>query len=271
MASNRAVIVDWVEPELHLYHVADAHVGAVASAEDKQAKLVDIILGDPYARILGGGDYTESIAPSDRRYDPSELADPKPANIHNLFYCQACRFAKIWEPTKGLWDGLVMGNHGATAVNRYYTNTVSIIAERLGTRYVGGTNQCGWFLYRMKDDGGKTRHVITVFVIHGWGGGELRGGDALKMQRLLWRKRADILLMGHMHRPMVFPETVETVDKHGREVTFTSWGVIGFPLIGKHGYIARKGGNESPQGYVRVIIRRRSNFTPEISIELKEL
>jgi len=272
MIERRAVVIDWPEPTLHLYLIADTHVGSVACYEDRIEKLASIIAGDPYGRIIGGGDYVEAITPADRRYDERELAHPvAPEHRDNMLYCQALRFVSLMECTRGQWLGLVLGNHEHVAAQRFYTNAASIIAERLGTRYIGGADQSGWFRIRWKRDENRTRAMTELYVIHGWGGGELRGGDALKMQRLLWRKDADILMMGHTHRPMVFPESVECLDRSGRVVERKRMGVIGFPLCGQHGYIARKGGNVQPPGYVRICLTYKTALMVETRVEMCEL
>jgi hypothetical protein len=111
--------------------------------------------------------------------------------------------------------------------------------------------------------------MIDIYLQHGWGGGELRGGDALKLQRLLWKKSATIVAIAHIHRPMAFPETVEYVDRYNNVRSETRWGIISYPAVSKHGYIARKGGNAPPSGYTVVRIERQENHPPLISVELK--
>jgi hypothetical protein len=267
---EKAVTIRYDQPILRLYCVADAHVGAAACNEARIERLAGIIESDPYARVIGGGDLIEAIAPDDRRWDPRELAEPaSPELLENLFYRQTLRFCKLMERTAGKWDGLILGNHEQTAVQKYYINPASIIAERMGTRYVGANEQCGWFRYVLEDKG-KIRAQVRVFAIHGWGGGELRGGDALKLQRLLWKKGADIILLAHVHRPMVFPETVETVDRQGRIVTEERFGVINYPLVDRHGYLARRGGNSCPAGCAVIQIERLHDGC-NISVELKSL
>lgn len=272
LRKQKAVIVDWELPQLNLYHVADTHVGAASCEEDKLKQLVEIIKEDRYACVVGGGDYSENIAPSDRRWTPRELPEPiLPEHLENVFYCQALRFVKLFEPVREKFIGCILGNHETTAIRDYHINTGSIIAERLGTRYVGGTDQCGWFLLRLKS-GNKTRSTIKVFVIHGWGGGELRGSDALKLQRLLWRKGADVLLMGHVHRSMAMPETVESINNSGYTTSSIRWGSISFPLVGLHGYLAKKGANAPAPGYTMVKIKRNTNGnSAKIGVEMETL
>lgn len=272
LPKRKAVTIEWNQPELHIYNIADTHVGSNSCNEDNISKLSDIIANDRHAIAFGGGDYGEAIAPSDYRWEPSQLFKPIDIeSLDNMFHCQALRFCKLVEKSRKKWRGLVMGNHGVTAAHRYYINQPSIIAERLGIPLVGGTNQCGWFLIKFVSKRGKTRRILKVFIIHGFGGGELAGGLALKLQRLLWKKDADVLLMSHMHRPMVLPETVETIDSRGREISKKKIGVISYPLVDRHGYIARKGGNSPAVGYTRVIVKidRTNEFS--LGVDMREL
>jgi hypothetical protein len=180
------------------------------------------------------------------------------------------RFVKLMEVTRGKWACVIAGNHETRAVTRYHIDVTAIIAEHLGTKYQGGTSESGWLLLRLYGSN-KLRNTVRIYLQHGWGGGELRGSDALKMQRLLWRKGADAVLMSHVHRPMAFPETVETVGNTGWELTVEHWGVIAYPMVGKHGYLARRGGNAPPVGYAVLTIKRSSDGSAMLGAELKAL
>jgi hypothetical protein len=252
---RKAVIVDWELEELHLYPISDTHVGSVSCRENQIKKVVEIIKGDPHACVIGGGDYTESIAPSDRRWSPREMAETlDPDNLENMFYCQALRFCKLFEETRGKWGGLILGNHEQTAISRYFVNPAAIIAERLGCPYVGDANQSNWFLFRMRS-AGKVRSRVKVFVAHGWGGGELAGSSALKLQRTMWRKDAHIIITGHHHKPDSSAETVESVSGGGMIMTEQRVGIVNYAMCGQHGYQAVKTQNENPSGYCMISVR----------------
>ena len=268
---RRAVQLNWDRPLLRLYVVADTHVGAEACDERKIEALAQRIANDDDALVVGLGDYIEAITIGDYRFDPAELAKPiAPEHLSNPLYCQALRFCKLWEPTRGKWACVIMGNHERTALSHVHFDATALIAERMGTKYHGGTDEGGWLQIRLMQ-GDKVRYRLAVYMQHGWGGGALRGGDALKLQRLAKDKDADIVLMAHCHRPDAFPEPVEGIDRNGWECTKSVWGVIAFPMIAKHGYIARRGGNAPPAGYAVVTVERQHDGAPLIGAELKTL
>jgi len=263
--------MDWDKPELHLYAIGDTHIGSAAADEGLMGRMAEIIVQDDLARVIGMGDYIEAISYTDRRFDPEEVAQPiYPEHLGNPFYMQALRFVKVFEKTQGKWLGLISGNHETKARDRFHFDALAVIAERLGAPHVGGSRQSGWFVIRMRDEKGKVRNTVRIFVIHGWGGGELRGSDALKLQRLLWKKNADVVLLAHVHRAMTFPESVETTAGK-KVVNQRRVGVICQPLIGKHGYLAKRGGNAPAPGYVVVSIRRRPNRDAEIGVRIEPL
>lgn len=271
MLTRRAILRDWWGPVLRLYFVGDVHVGSRSCDYGAIAKLADIIAGDDAGLAVGLGDYIEAIAFSDKRFDPYELSQPiSPEFLNNTFYEQALRFVKLFEKTRGHWVCFVAGNHEERANHYTNFNPLPIIAERLGAPYHGESDCGGWVRLRLMDRD-KQRNALDMFVTHGSGGGGLRGGDALNMQRLAWRKLADIVAMGHGHKPSAFPETAETIDGMGYEHTVTRWALECFPLVGKHGYLARRGGNASAIGYVVAEIKRRKDGPASISVSLHEL
>lgn len=268
---RRAAQLDWDGPLLRLYLVGDTHVGSEACDEKRIQRLAAIVADDPAGRIVGLGDYIEAIAPTDKRFDAKELAQPiAPEHLRNPFYCQALRFCKLWEPTKGQWVAVIAGNHEDTAVSRYHFDATAVISERMGAPYLGESDEGGWLQVRMKE-AGKLRNSVSLYVQHGWGGGEMRSADAGKLQRLLWRKAADVVAIAHVHRPMVFPETVEYIDRAGWEQVQTRWGVVAYPMVSKHGYIARRGGNAPAAGYAVVTIERQHDGAALIGAELRAL
>ncbi len=181
------------------------------------------------------------------------------------------RFSKLFEATAGKWLALISGNHENKALHNYHVDATQIIADRLGCAYLGGSDQSGWIRLQLVSNK-RVRASYSIFCIHGWGGGELRGADSLKLQRLLGRKQADIVAMAHVHRPSAFPEPFEHLDGAGWETTATRWGIINYPMVAKHGYLAQRGGNAPPPGYIVLEVeRRRGKAGPKIKATLGEL
>jgi len=273
MRTRRAVIRDWYGKKLRLYFVSDVHEGSAACNEDAAIKLAGIIERDSLGLAVGLGDYIEAIAYDDKRFDPHELSQPiSPEHLDNPFYTQALRFVKIFEATRGKWLCLVAGNHEERATHYYHFDVLPVIAERLGTVYHGDSDCGGWARIRFFDEPeGKQRHAVDLFLTHGSGGGELRGGDSLRLQRLLMRKQADICAVGHGHKATVFPECAELIDKGGIEKSITRWGIEAYPLIAKHGYLARKAANDPAIGYIVAEIESGSHDLCQISVSMHEL
>lgn len=268
---RRAILREWYGEVLRLYFLGDTHVLSASCNEDAISKVASIIERDTYGMVVGLGDYIESISYTDKRFDPSELAQPiMPEHLSNPFYEGALRFVKLFEATRGKWLCLIAGNHEERAAHITNFDPLPIIAERLGTTYLGGSDCGGWARIQLVRNEHRI-NALDLFLSHGSGGGELRGGDVLRLQRLLMRKDADIVAVGHGHKPGTFVETSEGIGQNLFETNRMRWGVECFPLIGKHGYIARKGGNAPPIGYAVAEIKRRDIGPAEISISLNSI
>jgi len=251
--NRRAIVREWEGREVHIYGVGDTHDGTCHAAEKEQARLAQMIAADPLALVVGLGDYVEAIAIDDKRFDPREL--PKPIDVEMLltpFYSAAMRFCKIWEPTAGKWLLMIDGNHETVAGQKYHSPVTAWIAERMRCPYAGGADQCAWAIVRMITGGARSRRArFRIFAIHGWGGGELAGGVALKLERLTGRKEADLILKGHDHQSMAMVKTVETVNDGGTIEERKVWAVVVPPLVNNHAYNARAGRNAPALGYAR--------------------
>jgi len=234
--------------------------------------LARIIEKDDDALVVGLGDLIEAIGYSDFRFDPAEVSDwVEPQHLNNLFYIEAAYFAKLFAKTSGKWAMCIPGNHESTVVRRYHFDPTARIAEWMGCAYQGQGDEAGWLMLKMREGDGKVRNRVRIYCQHGWGGGELRGGDALKLERLCYRKDAHAVVMAHVHRPHAFPVTKEAITLRGWEEAQETWGVISYPMVEKHGYIARRGGNAPPMGYAVLTIQRMKVGPPKMGVELKSL
>lgn len=267
---RRAVTISWNKSLLRLYLIGDTHVGNDVCDERRIERLAQIIKEDEDALVVGLGDFIEAIALSDTRFDPREAAAiVPPEHLNNIFYYEACRFCQLMEPTRGKWAMLIPGNHESLAARQYHTDAAMIIADRIGCAYQGQGDEAGWLRIQMKGgEVARVRDTVEIFCAHGWGGGDTLGTP--KYERLVARKRARIVVVGHGHKPFSFPYTVEGLDRQGWEETTQGWFVECFPMVDKHGYISRKGGNAPPMGYAVVSIERINDAT-RLGAELKEL
>jgi hypothetical protein len=243
----------------------------MACDERRLERLASIIAADENALVVGLGDYIEAIALDDSRFDPREVAEfVPPEHLNNIFYVEAARFCQLMEPTRGKWGMVIPGNHEAVAAKQHHTDAAMIIADRLGCLYQGQGEESGWLRVQFNlGPAQKTRDTVDVFCAHGWGGGETLSTP--KYERLVARKRADIVAVGHGHKPFSFPYTVEGLDRAGWEETKQGYFVECYPMVEKHGYLARKGGNAPPAGYVVVTCENIQHRGTILGVELKEL
>ena len=269
--SRRAVIVDWPHDVCRIYPVFDVHSGSRALDEKKARKYAGIIAADPFGIVIGGGDYFEAIASSDPRFDPYELTDPITADgLASPFAAQINHFYDIFKPTVGKWKALIRGNHESTVLRHYHTDMAAVLAHRLGSNYLGGSDESGWVLIRMFQ-GDKLRQRVKVYIQHGWGGGSTVGSPANHLQKLMMAKDADLVLMGHHHKTITLSATVEGINNRGVEESRVVWGSVCPPLVGKHGYIARKGGNSPAIGYTVAHIHRQHDGPTVMGVEQMSL
>jgi len=267
LTNRRAVIIDWHRENLNIYPVGDVHIGSRAFDEKRARKLAGIIAADPDALVLGIGDYHEAIASSDPRFDPYELMEPiTDSEIASPFTAQINRFMEVFSPTVGKWHAAIRGNHESAVLRHYHVDMAAILAHRLGCAYLGGSDESGWVLIRLFQ-GDKLRQRVKVYLQHGWGGGSTAGSPANKLQKLMMKKAADLVLTGHHHRAIALADTIEGINNRGAEESRMVWGAIVQPLVGKHGYIAKKGGNSPAIGYTVAHIQRQHDGVPILGVE----
>ena len=162
------------------------------------------------------GDQCDFINQHDPRYDLASL----PRWLYDAAYEQpkvglaalqrdelARRIAKRKTLGKKLL-AVVEGNH--EAMIRKYSETDSYVglieqirADKEQQLAIGAS---GFLVLRFRriagagDDRGGDGYTLRLYLHHGWGGGDLSGGVALKLEREMDRYAADIHLLGHLHK-----------------------------------------------------------------------
>ena len=202
--------------ELRLYAVADVHLGNRATDEARLDRTLDEIDGDANALWLLLGDQCDYINQHDPRYDAASL----PRWLYDAAYEQpkvglaalqrdelVRRIAKRKTLGKKLL-AVVEGNH--EAMIRKYSETDSYVglieqirADKEQQLAIGAS---GFLVLRFRriagagEDRGGNGYTLRLYLHHGWGGGDLSGGVALKLEREMDRYDADLYLMGHHHK-----------------------------------------------------------------------
>ena len=226
--------------ELRLYAVADVHLGNRATDEVRLDRTLDEIDKDPNGYWLLLGDQCDFIAAHDPRFDLSSL----PRWLYDAAYdnpkvglgaLQRDELARRINKRKTLGRkllGVIEGNHEAM-IRKYseidsYTGLIEQIRPDGETPLALGAS--GFVVLRFRriagegEDRGANGYTLRLYAHHGWGGGDLSGGVALKLEREMERYDADCYLMGHHHkiqtiaqaRPITLNQQLELVQPPDR-------------------------------------------------------
>jgi hypothetical protein len=201
--------------ELRLYAVADVHLGNRACDEARLDAALDEIDADAGGYWLTLGDNCDFIAQRDPRFDkkslPRWLYDADYSSKAGLAVLQQEELARRICKRKTLGKKLlaaVEGNHEAM-IRKYseadsYEGLVQRVRDVDRPICLGAS---GFLVLRFRRIAGKDEapssgntFTLTLMCEHGWGGGDLSGGVALKLEREMDRYNADIHLLGHLHK-----------------------------------------------------------------------
>ena len=99
---------DWIS----IYNFADLHLFNRGCARKRLERDLDALKNDPLAFWVGGGDYTEAISVSDKRWDADAVSeDLQISDLSRLGRVQTEAVAKLFEPVRHKCLGLLLGNH----------------------------------------------------------------------------------------------------------------------------------------------------------------
>ncbi len=194
----------------YVYPLGDIHIGAFNCAEGHLQGFIDYIKAKERAMWFGGGDYCNCILPSDtRRYDVGAMADwifaggalsVKEA-LMDIAKQERDRFCEMVEPISEKCLGLLLGNHEADLMKRAHNGHHYLMCEDMG---VPNLTDCAFIRLRFRRHGSVSR-VITIFTMHGCGGGRTPGAEPNHLMRMKQIADADIYLRGHSHTFRIEP------------------------------------------------------------------
>lgn len=199
--------------EFTIYPLGDIHLGARGCDEKRLNKLLMKIQRDPYARVLGMGDYGDFIGGTDPRFESDGLADWIPTHkVSTLLEVQKDYIIEKLEPIKGKILGLLKGNHEDTITRHYGFDIHESICRALTVRNL--SYSC--FLRLRFERKGGDRFPIQIYAHHGHGGGRKGGAKVNRIHDMGADYFANVYLMGHTHeRGWVFNKPM--LDMHHKE------------------------------------------------------
>lgn len=211
---------------IRLWPLGDCHVGARTCDEAALRAAVEEIEADPLSFWLGMGDYCDFVQLSDPRFAAGALAEwVGLAELEDLSAAQRDRFLEIVKPIADKCLALLKGNH-ENSIHRHYERAIfdEIVAKVKGMMrdppQVLGLGYSGWVRLTLERGGTAEQkgHYWTseIFAHHGWGGGRLAGGRALKLERAMRYYDADLILIGHHHSLLKDSTSVLSLTRAGR-------------------------------------------------------
>jgi len=197
------------EDVVYLYWIGDVHLGAANCAEGHFRAFVNYVAKKKRAYWLGGGDYCNCILPSDlKRFDfqglPNWLFKGDPVDIKealtDIAKQERDRFCEIVDPIKDKCLGLIEGNHEYRLMQHAHNAHHYVMCNELG---VDNLTDCCFLRLRFKV--GRKVRVLTLFAVHGMGGGRTDGAEPNHLGRIARWVDADIILRGHAHSFFIAP------------------------------------------------------------------
>lgn len=207
---ERTIIVPERNGEVEIYPIGDTHIGARNCAESMLKKTKKSVAEKRNAYWIGGGDYFESIKPSDvKRFDMTVLPDwmfegdaqTVRARMKDILQQQVDRFTDIMDCIKTRCLGLIEGNHEFSIMKFHNQDVMTQLCNKLGAEYL--TDEA---LIRLKFKHKDLSRVVFLYIQHGHGGGRAAGSEPNHLDQLAkeW-EAADIVLRGHSHTPCISP------------------------------------------------------------------
>ncbi len=234
-----------------IYILADLHLGA-AAADERLIKDTLREIEKSGAYWIGLGDIADGIGRQDKRVREGLLA-PWLHGETRLWSAQRRYIAELLKPIGGKCLAYLKGNHEeyveAGGIDLYYS--VAEAADIPPDRLIGMSGFVQIIINRAERGSATT---YNIYAHHGWGGGELLGGHALKLERMPARYLADIYMMGHGHRSLMSRNVVESYEGTRSIVMLEAPGFLGKYVDGETTYSERRGFWETARGAPRIKI-----------------
>jgi len=195
---------DWFE----IIPIGCTHLGNALCDEAALRRTVKHIKDTKHAYWGGMGDYCDFINRSDKRFQESHIAEWLWGR-DDVIGPQIELLCQILEPIKDKCLWMIRGNHEDCVLKKFQRDVYYEICRNMGLSEKNPImlGYRGFIVMRMQRQrsgtGGASTYTYTIFAHHGYGGGRLEGGKALKLGRLPKHYQADLLLYGHEHVKMI--------------------------------------------------------------------
>jgi predicted phosphodiesterase len=200
-----------------IWPLGDVHWGARACDEGLFRKTVAQIKANNDFWI-GMGDMTECITRRDKRHQEDVLA-PWLWGHGPVLSLQQESLVEEVKPIGSQCLAYLEGNHELAVeedgTDMYLSVVKAIRATESTDLHMGMSGFLVLKFRRTDTDRKGGTSTFTFYLHHGFGGGDLMSGPAIKLERLAESYSADIYMMGHTHKQIVFATEVFSATRSG--------------------------------------------------------
>lgn len=220
--------------DLHLYFVADVHLGAQEHLTREWEEFCATVLNDPQARIILGGDLINNAT----RMSVSNVFDEtmRPREQKRVM-------TEMLKPLKSRILCAVPGNHEGRSGKDADDDPVYDIMCKLDLEDLWRENLAFLKIQMGKpENNSEYNPTYMLTVMHGAGGGIYTGAAVNRNERFGYAlDGCDALLVGHSHKPFVTQPGKIVIDARNNKVSIRPFKVIvATSWLDYGGYAARK-------------------------------
>lgn len=191
------------KPNLHLFVLADTHIGLPGAREDYLKEAIDYIIKTPNSYVLLNGDLIDGVNRTSKGDIYTQLYPPD---------IQADRIIQLLTPIKDKILASVSGNHEKRADGHDYMKEISRILS------VHHHPIAVLLELRVGQKKNRKPYTYTVYATHGYGGGSTKGAKANKLERYSNTIVSDILIISHYHESITSNRVFAIPDLYNKKV-----------------------------------------------------
>lgn len=228
--------------DLTIYPVSDVHLGAAEHMEGAWREFRTKVLSEPDSYLVLAGDLLNNCTRSSVSNIFEETMRPREAKR---------LMVEMLLPLRDRILCAVPGNHEGRSGKDADDDPMYDIMAKLDLEDVYRENIAFLKIQMGDPKGDGTKNPTYMFVVtHGAGGGMLTGGALNRAERFGYAiDGADVLVVGHTHKPFVSPPFKIKIDPYNNKVTTKPFRVVSCASWMEYGgYAARK--MLQPSGHV---------------------
>lgn len=209
------IVIDFpAKTNIKIRPLFDMHVGSADFDEKRFLVFVNSVMSEPNTYIVTGGDLIDNGLKNSKTNIYEQTMRPRDQKR----YC-----AELLKPLKDRILCGTSGNHEYRSVKESDDNPVYDIMSKLDLEDRYRENICFLFARIGGGDNSLTsadRPCYTIAVAHGAGGGQLIASGANKADKFAMAiDGLDVLITGHTHKPITFPDAKLVIDTQNKKIT----------------------------------------------------